>query len=126
MSFLTDLKDKLAAAGLAIETEVETLAALIWGAAVKAENVAEADLLAAIPGAAATLKDLASQVVQSIEADPAFKTAVGDWKFGSAASRVWQLLVAEFPAAETIGAALLKGAVETAVQAAWAVLAASL
>ena len=118
MSLLTDLESL----GLTLEDDAKALGALLLGAITSAGKAAEADVVAAIPGATAALKDYASQVVGSIAADPAFKLAVGSWKLGAACSRVIQLVVGDFPLLAAVGGPALQGVVETACQAAFAAM----
>ena len=118
MSLLTDLESL----GLTLEDDAKALGALLLGAITAAGKAAEADVVAAIPGATSALKDYASQEVGSIAADPAFKLAIGSWKLGTACSRVIQLVVGDFPMLAAVGGPALQGVVETAVQAAFAAM----
>ena len=114
MSLLTDLE----AMGLTLEDDAKALGALLLGAITAAGKAAEADVIAAIPGATSALKQYAEQVVGSIADDAMFKQAIGSWKFGTACARVASLVVADFPLLEAIAVPLLQAAVETAVQGA--------
>lgn len=116
------LLDELKALGLQIEGELEQLGALVWGAIKSAGLHGEQVVVAAIPGLVGAIRDYAVQEVNSIAKDPAFGNAVGTWKFGTAAARVWSLVKVDFPAAEKLGGALLQGAIETAIQAAFAAM----
>lgn len=120
MTALQALLAKLKALGVEVEQEAVSIAAIVWAKAVQIGTDLEDAFVAELPAIEAKLKDYALQVVASIAADPAFKTAAGDWSFGTAAARVWQLVVSDFPAAEQLGVSLFKGAVETAVQGAFA------
>ena len=114
MSLLTDLESL----GLTLEDDAKALGALLLGAITAAGKAAEADVIAAIPGATSALKQYAEQVVGRIADDAMFKQAIGSWKFGTACARVASLVVADFPLLEAIAVPLLQAAVETAVQGA--------
>ena len=118
MSLLTDVETKLASLGLTLEDDGKALGALLLGAITAAGKAGEVDLIAAIPGASAAMKQYAKEVVGSIAKDAMFKQAVGSWKFGTACARVASLVVADFPLLAAIAAPLLQVAVETAVQGA--------
>lgn len=121
-----NLLDELKAVGIEIETGIEAIAALVWRAIKSAGAQGEQAMIDLTPSLAAAIKDYAAQEVQSIAKDPAFDLAVGSWKFGTAAARVWTLVKADYPAAMQLGAPLLQAAIETAVQAAAAAFLASL
>lgn len=122
MTVLQALLAKLKALGVEVEQEAVSLAAIVYAKASVLGTALEDAFIAELPQLESQLKSYALQVVASIAADPAFKSAAGDWSFGVAAARVWQLVAADFPALETLGVSLFKGAVETAVQGAFATI----
>lgn len=103
-----------------VEGELQGIAALVWrdvkSAAAAGGAVVEAEVKAAIPKFAAAVKDYAAQVVGSIEVNPAFAGAVGDWKFGAACAMVFQAVKAGLPGFEKAATALAQSTVESAVQ----------
>ena len=122
MSLISELE----AAGVVVEDDLKAVGALILKALKVAGKDAEQAFLASIPGAAAALAQYAKEEVAALEANPAFKNALGGWKFGTAAALVLQALERDFPQFEALGKGLLTAAIETAVQAALAALVAGL
>jgi len=123
MSLLDNLKAEGAQLLGGLQPQFHFIAALVWrdakqvlgNVSVTAKQLESKDLVA--------LKDMAVQIVTSIEKDPNFKNAVGSWKLGVACSMVVQQvgkgLLANVPK-------LAQDTVETLVQTAFASMVANL
>jgi hypothetical protein len=116
MSLLSDLEAEVGT----INSEIAGVAALIWGdvknAIAAGEQVAVADVKAALPAFVAAVKDYASQVVASVQADPAFAGAIGSWKFGAVCNMVFQAIKSGLPGFEKVAVSLGQATIETVVQ----------
>jgi hypothetical protein len=115
MGLLVDFENEAKEIFDAIDTELKPLGAMLFGAL----KSAGADLVAEIPALSSKLKNYAEIVVKELATDPQLADALGSWKFGAAAARVWALVKAEVPGLEKLGASVLTGTIETAVQAAF-------
>jgi hypothetical protein len=122
MSFIQEIDAEAMAVLNTIEADGKQLGLLVWGEIKRVVGAVEQSVLAGIPGLVQKLQGYAAIVVQEIATDTQFVDAMGHWKFGLAAARVWALIKADFPPLEKIGASALQAAIETAIQAAFAAL----
>ncbi|HUY26160.1 MAG TPA: hypothetical protein VMV27_01965 [Candidatus Binataceae bacterium] len=116
MSLLTDLESEVGK----FNSDVAGVAALVWGdvkgAVASGEAIAVDDVKAALPKFVAALKDYTSQVVASVQSDPAFAGAVGSWKFGTVCNLIFQAVKSGLPGFEHTAVALGQATVESVVQ----------
>lgn len=103
-----------------IEDDIKGIAALIWrdvkAAASEVETIAIDDVKAALPAFTAAVRDYALQIVNELEQDPIFAGAIGSWKFGMAAARLWAAVKAGIPGFEHLAVSFGQSTVETIVQ----------
>jgi hypothetical protein len=118
MGLLTDFENDAKEIFDGLGADLKPLGAILFGAF----KSAGAGLIARIPDLAMKLNSYAGLVVKELANDPQVADAVGSWKFGTAAARIWALLKSEAPEVEKLGASVLAGAIETAVQAAFAAM----
>lgn len=122
MSLLTDLRAEIGT----IDSDIESLASLVWGDLKAALGAGASALVADLPQFASYLKEYAGTVVADVQSNPAFAGAVGSWKLGIAANMLFQQVKAGLPGFEKFAMVLGQAAVETAIQAAVAGLLAGL
>jgi hypothetical protein len=116
MSLLTMLEQEVGV----VEDDIKGVAALIWrdvkAAASEVETIAVDDFKAALPAFTRAVKDYALQIVGQLEQDPIFSGALGEWKFGIAAARLWAAVKAGIPGFEHLAVSFGQLTVETVVQ----------
>ena len=116
MSLLTMLEQEVGV----VEDDIKGVAALIWrdvkAAASEVETIAVDDFKAALPAFTKAVKDYALQIVGQLEQDPVFSGALGSWKFGIAAARLWAAVKAGIPGFENLAVSFGQLTVETIVQ----------
>ena len=127
MSIISDIESKLSGdaktAWSYLVAEEKYLASMIYKDATAALGAVESVVLAALPGAVQELKQYALTCVKSLEANPQFKNALGQWKFGVVCAQILQVVESGFfPGALAIVKTLGTATIETAVQAAVAAM----
>ena len=123
VSIWATLSDEAKAAWSGMVAEEKALAAMIYNDIKAGVGAAEAHVIQAMPSIVTQLKAYALQCVTALEANPAFKNALGSWKFGVAAWQVMQAVeTGMVPGVGGLVKSLAAATVETAVQAAFAAM----
>lgn len=123
MSIWSTLTDEVKSAWSALSAEEKILAAMIWNDLKAGESAAQSVIVSAMPNIVSQVKAYALECVQALENNPAFKNALGSWKFGVAAYQVLSAIeTGMLPGLGATVKTLASATIETAVQAAFAAM----